>query len=161
MSIGDSVFARRAGTRPFPLSRERPPLCMGLINAVCICTFGERSAILQSDVIAALRNALIGRTNNLTDIDLLLKQVCAPARDTGHGKHRSEQLCRQTQHMIHKAAVLIDVRTEALVKAALLANHLRGKTLDERVQTVLLLHIFLLGQSLHERLEDIGTRIGN
>ena len=61
-----------------------------------------------------LTHILVCRTDDLAGIDEFLQTVRTPARHTGDGKKRSEQLLRDTQHCVHKTAVKVHIGTDRL-----------------------------------------------
>ena len=76
----------------------------------------------------------------------------APPGDTGDRKERRIKLPRNTEHLIHKAAVKVDIGIDALIDLALAGDDARGDCLDILVEGELILEVLLLGELGHKSL---------
>ena len=100
--------------------------------------------MMERNIIDTRRDAAIGRTDDLSSVGKLLQTMGAPARNTRNRKNRREKFSRKIEHAVNKAAVKVDVRGNALVDSALLADYLWGKTLNQRIKLIFAIEAFFL-----------------
>ena len=82
----------------------------------------------------------------------------APAGHTRDGEQRREQLLRQAEHLIQKAAVEVDVRGGGAAVAG--REHLARDALDDQAQLHLVAEPFLAGDVDGELAQHLGARVG-
>ena len=104
----------------------------------------------------------ISRTDDFTFIYQLLQTMRAPSGNTGNGKDRCKQLCRNSQHGIYQTAVEVHVGADRLQQVSSLRNQARCKTLYRVIQHKFILLLFFLRQMLCISFQDhlTGIRIG-
>ena len=86
--------------------------------------------------------------------------MCGPAGHTGDGEERCDELIRDVQHVIDKAAVEVDVWRYGLEHFPFLPHQIRCQTGYCLMQVELIHTLFLLGQLLSVVLQDLGPGIG-
>ena len=85
----------------------------------------------------------------------------APARDPGDGEDRSEELLRNAQHLIHEAAVEVDVGADTFIHSAFTGDHLRGDLLNFFIQVHIPGSALFFGQLPDKGMEDALSGIGD
>src|SRR3712207_8754049 len=68
------------------------------------------------------RSTLFPYTTLFRSVRVLLEHLRGPARDAAHGEDRREVARTETERRIHKSAIEIDVRHEALARLHLLLD---------------------------------------
>ena len=89
-----------------------------------------RRALLHRDVLAVGRYGAVGRAHDAAAGDELLNAVGAPARDTGGGEQRREDVLGDIEHRVDKAGVHVDVGAHVGVVVTALLNEGDAQLLD-------------------------------
>ena len=110
---------------------------------------------------AARRDALVGRADNLAVIGQLLDAVGTPAHDARDGEQRRKQLRRDAQQTVQHTRVEIHVRADTLVHLAVLLDDPRPDPLDHEVQVHLVRRPLLGREFLHIVAQDNRARVGH
>ena len=86
--------------------------------------------------------------------------MCRPAGNAGNGEDRREQIHRQSQHAVYKAAVEVHIGTNALIDLPVLGDNFLGKAFHGGVQLVLSVAALFIGKLFHKGFQDHGSGVG-
>ena len=84
----------------------------------------------------------------------------APTHNAGHGENRRVQLARNTQHLVHKSAVEVDIGAGHLAVTTAFRYKRRSNPFDRLVQVKILRALFFLSQHFNVTAENAFARIG-
>ena len=119
------------------------------------------TAVVGSDELLGLGNALVGGADDLAGGHVLLHAVCAPARGAGDGEEGRVHLGGDTQHAVDQAGVEIHVGAHLLIQALVGAEDLGGKALDGFQQIEIVAKSLLVSLLAGKLLEKHGAGIGH
>lgn len=116
-------------------------------------------AFAERHVVVTRRDAEICRTDDLAVLRKLLETVRTPAADAGNGEKRRVELFWQIEHVIHKAAVVVNVGADAFVDLALFGDHAAGDLFDFHVEIAFFFAAFFLRKRAHKATQHSGAGI--
>ena len=117
-------------------------------------------ALVHRDVVPLLHHALVCRADDLTGVDQFLDAVCAPSDDPCDREEGSEQLWRDSQHVVDESAVEVNVSADTGERVPPGTDEFRGHLLDVLVELEVLLTVLLDSEPLDQLPEDGCSGIG-
>lgn len=116
-------------------------------------------AIAHFYIVVARGDAKISWTNDLAVLAQLFETMCAPAADAGNSEEWCVELFRQVEHVINKAAVVVDVSADTFVDFALFGDHATSDFFDLHVEIAFGFAAFFFREVTYELTQYGGARI--
>ena len=111
------------------------------------------------DVWLLFGHAAVGWTDDFVVFRKFFEAMSAPTADTGNGKERRVELFWNVEHIVNKAAVKIDVGTNAFVDFFAFADEVAGQAFHSEVEVTFVLAALFDGKLTHKFAQHCGARV--
>ena len=116
-------------------------------------------AIAHFYIVVARGDAKISWTNDLAVLAQLFETMCTPAADASDGEKRRVELLRQVEHIIYKAAVIVDIGADPFVDLALFGNHAAGDFFNFHIKIAFCFASLFFGKFAYKLTQHRGAGI--
>ena len=116
-------------------------------------------AIAHFYIVVARGDAKISWANDLAVLAQLFETMCTPATDASDGEKRCVEPFRQVEHIIYKAAVIVDIGADPFVDLALFGNHTAGDFLNLHIKIAFCFASLFFGKLTYKLTQHRGAGI--